>query len=114
MEQLLGNVQIQEECPYHVALAPWWICSCLHWRQLPFQENAAHAEWWQCPGAALVQATTTGLESLYVPAAAPAGPAALGDMLGFSLGQAGNTGELELVLPLQSQGVSEDGHPGEF
>lgn len=93
-------------CPQHVALGPRWVCSCMHWRQLRFQGNAAHAEWWQCPGAALVQATTTGMESLCAPAAAPAGPAALGDMLHFSLRQAGSTGEMELVLPLQSQGVS--------
>lgn len=54
----------------------------------PSQGNAAHATWWQCPGAALVQATTTSMESLRAPTAAPAGPAALGDTVGFSLRQA--------------------------
>lgn len=106
MEQLLGNVQMASGrvskgwvagCPQHLALGPGWVSSCLHWRQLPFQGKAAHAAWWQCSGAALVQATTTGMESLCARAAAPAGPAALEDMLGFSLGQAGSTGEMELV-----------------
>lgn len=88
----------------------------------PSQENAVHAAWWQCPWAALVQATATGMEPLCAPAAAPAGPAALGDMVGFSLGQAGSTGEMELVLPssvprgvpTQEHPSWEDGHSGEF
>lgn len=129
MEQLLGSVQIPGG-----GMSKGWVAGC---PQLlasggspatctggssPSQGNAAHATWRQCPGAALVQATTTGMEFLCAPAAAPAGPAALGDMVDFSLRQAGSTGEIELVLPTsvprgvptQEHPSQEDGHPGEF
>lgn len=43
--------------------------------------------------------TATGMESLCAPTAAPAGPAALGDTVAFSLRQAGrSTGGMELLL----------------
>lgn len=62
-----------------------------------------------------------GVKSLWALAVAPAGSAALGDVVGFGHGQAGGTGEPELVLspsvqhrkqhvpPFPSQGVSPPG-----